>query len=124
MKFKHRGLRRLYEHGDSRRLAQSQVGLSLANVAWGQDIMPMYAPVHPGELIRESMNEVGWSVVRCAERLGISRDALSRLLNGRSSLSPRVALALERLGWSNAEFWMRVQAGYDLAQERHRQTAA
>lgn len=43
---------------------------------------------------------------------------MSRLLNGRSSITPRVALALEEIGWSNAEFWLRVQSGYDLARER------
>ena len=86
--------------------------------------MPMHSPAHPGELVRESMDEVGWSVAEGARRLGISRGAMSRLLHGRSALTPRVALALERIGWSNAEFWLRVQAGYDLAQERKRESAA
>jgi len=86
--------------------------------------MPMYAPAHPGELIRESMNEVGWTVAECARHLGVSRVTASRLLNGRCSLTPHMALALERIGWSNAEFWLRVQAGYDLAKERRRETAA
>ncbi len=78
----------------------------------------MHDPAHPGEIIRESMKAVGWSVAECASQLGISRGTMSRLLNGRGSVSPRVALALEGIGWSNAEFWLRVQAGYDLAQER------
>ena len=78
----------------------------------------MYDPAHPGEIIRESMKEVGWSVGECAGQLSISRGTMSRLLNGRGSITPRVALALEGIGWSNAEFWLRVQAGYDLAQER------
>ena len=86
--------------------------------------MPMYDPAHPGELIRESMDEAGWSVVECASRLGVSRGTMSRIVNGRSAVTPRVALALERIGWSNAEFWLRVQAGYELAQERRRATAA
>lgn len=78
----------------------------------------MHDPAHPGELIRESMKSVGWSVAESADRLGVSRGTMSRLLNGRSSVTPRVALALEAIGWSNAEFWLRVQSGYDLAQER------
>ena len=41
-----------------------------------------------------------------------------RLVNGRIGISPKVALGLENLGWSNAEFWMRLQAQYDLAQLR------
>ena len=48
---------------------------------------------------------------------------MSRLINGRCGISPAMALALERIGWSNAEFWMRRQAQYDLAQERRRSVA-
>ena len=66
------------------------------------------------------MEEVGWTVKECAGRLGITPNNLSRLLNGRIGISPRVALRLEAVGWSNAEFWMRLQAHYDLAQARRR----
>lgn len=85
--------------------------------------MAMYAPAHPGELIRDNMLAVGWSVRECAEHLGTAEATLADVLAGRASLSSRLALALERLGWSTAEFWMRVQAGYVLAEERRRQTA-
>ena len=85
--------------------------------------MSMCAPAHPGELLRENIEAVGWSVAECAGRLGMSPPALSRLLNGRTAMSPRVALALERLGWSTAEFWMRVQTGHQLAQLRKEQVA-
>ena len=47
----------------------------------------------------------------------------ARLLNGKAGISPSMALALERIGWSNASFWMRLQAAYELAQERRRQAA-
>ena len=60
----------------------------------------------------------------CALRLGVTRNTLSRLLNGRAGVSPAMALALERLGWSNADHWMRMQASYDLARERRKQTTA
>ena len=63
-------------------------------------------------------------MTECALRLGVTRNTLSRLLNGRAGVSPAMALALERLGWSNADHWMRMQASYDLAQERRKQTAA
>lgn len=86
--------------------------------------MAMYAPAHPGELIRDNMLAVGWSVSECAAHLGTPEATLDDILAGRGSVSPRLALALERLGWSTAEFWMRVQAGYLLAAERRRQTAA
>ena len=79
----------------------------------------MYDPPHLGELIRESIEAEGWSVTDTARRLGIGRVALSRVLNGHASVS--AALALERIGWSEAEHWMRMQAIYDLAQERRKQ---
>ena len=87
-------------------------------------MMPMYDPAHPGELIRESLRDVGWTVAECAERIGVTRNTLSRLLNGRISVSAEMALALERLGWSTAEHWLRLQANYDLAQARLKEAAA
>ena len=84
----------------------------------------MINPTHPGESIRNGLDESGWTVTECAARLGVTRNNLSRLLNGRIGISARVALGLETVGWSNAEFWMRLQANYDLAQERRKQAAA
>ena len=84
----------------------------------------MYDPPHLGELIRESIDAEGWTVTGTAERLGVSRVALSRVLNGHASVSAALALALERIGWSDAEHWMRMQAIYDLAQERRKQATA
>ncbi len=69
------------------------------------------------------MEEVGWSVNEFAARLGVSRNTASRLLNGRCGISPAMAIALERIGWSTADFWMRLQAHYDLAQARRKLTA-
>ena len=79
---------------------------------------PMLSPPHPGELIRESMDEVGWNVMAVAARLGCERGTLSRLLNGQAGLSANIALALEALGWGTADHWMRMQASYELAQAR------
>ena len=47
--------------------------------------MPMYDPPHPGEMIRDILEdeEVTWSVTECAQRLDVARNTLSRLLNGR-----------------------------------------
>lgn len=85
--------------------------------------MPMYDPAHPGAILRDNVAEEGWTVTECARKLGVARHTLSRLLNERTGISPAIALSLERLGWSTADFWMRVQGGYDLAQERRRQEA-
>lgn len=86
--------------------------------------MPMYDPAHPGAVLRDNVEEEGWTVTECARKLGVARNTLSRLLNERTGISSAMALNLERLGWSTADFWMRVQGGYDLAQERMRQEAA
>ena len=82
--------------------------------------MPMYDPPHPGEMIRDILEdeEVGWTVTECARRLGVTRNTLSRLLHGRIGISPKMALALERAGWSSADHWMRIQAAWDLARAR------
>ena len=87
-------------------------------------VSPMLNPPHLGELIRESMDEVGWNVTETAARLGCERGTLSRLLNGKAGLSAHMALALEDLGWGTADHWMRMQASYELAQERRARAAA
>ena len=84
--------------------------------------MSMRNPSHPGELIRESIQAKGWTVAQCAERLGVTRNTLSRLLNGHAGVSP--TMALERIGWSDAEHWVRMQGSFELAQARLRETAA
>jgi len=84
----------------------------------GEQVGPMLNPPHLGELIRESMDESGWTVTETAARLGCERGTLSRLLNGKAGVSANMALALEDLGWGAAEHWMRMQASYELAQAR------
>ena len=86
--------------------------------------MAMRNPSHSGDLIRDSMEAEGWTVTECAERLGVARHTLSRLLNGHAGVSPAMALALERIGWSDADHWMRMQASYDLARARLREAVA
>ena len=82
-------------------------------------------PPHPSETIRfDCIEASGLTVTQAAATLGCSRPALLRLLNGRAGISPEMALAFERQGWSNADFWMRLQAAYDLAQARRRVSAA
>ncbi len=77
-------------------------------------------PTHPAAGLRDGLKAAGWSVSEFAARLGVSRNTASRLLSARCAISPDVALALESIGWSNADFWMRRQASYDLAQARRR----
>ena len=84
--------------------------------------MSKHNPTHPGESIGDAMREAGMSATELAAALGMERGNLYRLLRGQIAVSPRTAVALERLGWSNAEFWCRRQALYDLA--RYRREAA
>ena len=83
--------------------------------------MLMYDPPHPGELILDSMEAMGWDAARCAEKLGVEHRALSLTLVGKSPVTPEMARALGRLGWSNAAHWLRLQASYDEAQIRMRE---
>ncbi len=81
-------------------------------------VRPMLNPPHLGELIRESMEEVGWTVGETAARLNCERGTLSRVLNGKAGVSAKMALALEGMGWGTADHWMRMQAAYELARAR------
>ena len=83
--------------------------------------MSMRSPTHLGAGIQDDLAELGWTVTEAARRMGVRRENLSLLIHGQIGISPKMALALERVGISNAEFWMRRQAGYELAQERLRQ---
>ena len=87
-------------------------------------VAPMLNPPHLGELIRESMDEVGWNVTETAARLGCERGTLSRLLNGKTGVSANMSLALEDIGWGTADHWMRTQASYELAPARRDRSAA
>ena len=82
----------------------------------------MKFPVHPGELLREEViAALQLSVTDAAERLGMSRVALSRVLNGRAGVSPDLALRLERAGVSTARAWLAMQSNYDIAQAMKRE---
>ncbi|HWK61421.1 MAG TPA: HigA family addiction module antitoxin [Eoetvoesiella sp.] len=70
---------------------------------------------HPGEMLREMVFEpLELSVSDAAERLSMSRPALSRVLNGHAGISPDLAIRLEAAGVSTARFWMNLQTNYDL----------
>lgn len=82
----------------------------------------MKFPPHPGELLREDvLAPLGLSVTEAAERLNMSRVALSRVLHGRAAVSPDLAVRLERAGVSTARAWMSMQANYDLARAMARE---
>lgn len=84
--------------------------------------MMMKNPPHPGELLREDViNELGLSVTETAARLGMSRAAFSRVINGKAAISPDLAIRLERAGVSTARAWLAMQLNYDLARAMEHQ---
>jgi antitoxin HigA-1 len=84
--------------------------------------MPMKAPPHPGQHIRlEYLEPLGLSVTEAARILGVTRANLSNIVNGRSGISPEMAVRLAKAFGGSAEIWLRLQAGYDLAQVRARE---
>ncbi len=81
----------------------------------------MHNPPHPGEIIRDQCLEpLGLSVTAAAQGLGVTRKALSELLNGHSGISPEMAIRLEKAFGSTAETWLRMQLAYDLWQAEQR----
>ena len=81
----------------------------------------MKNPSHPGAAVRDSIEELELTVTNAAAMLGVSRQALNNLVNEKSAISPEMAIRFEKMGWSNADFWMRLQLAYDMAQVRARE---
>ena len=77
--------------------------------------MSMKHPVHPGKIIKHAINATGLGVTESAERLGVSRSTLSRVINEKASLSPEMAVRVSKAFGSTVEHWMRMQLAYDLA---------
>jgi addiction module HigA family antidote len=75
----------------------------------------MKKPNHPGDLIRDCLDELKINVTDGAKALGVTRATLSRLLNAKSSVSPEMAVRLEKALGGTAGFWLRLQLNYDLA---------
>ena len=85
----------------------------------------MFNPPHPGDTLREDvLPAMGLSITQAAKEIGVSRVALSRVLNGRAAISPEMALRLEVwLGVDNggrAEVWLGQQMAYDLWRARQK----
>ncbi|WP_375676223.1 MULTISPECIES: HigA family addiction module antitoxin [unclassified Bartonella] len=78
----------------------------------------MKNPSHLGELLREDViKELGLSFNEAAEWLGISRVALSRVLNEKAAMSANLAIRLEMAGVSTARAWLTMQTNYDLSKK-------
>jgi len=79
--------------------------------------MPMKNPPHPGRSIRNACLEpLGLSVTEGAKILGVTRQALNNVINGKSGISAEMAIRLTKAFGSTADTWLRMQTAYDLAQ--------
>ena len=81
--------------------------------------MPMKNPPHPGRSIRTACLEpLGLSVTEGAKVLGVSRQTLTKVISGKSGISPEMAIRLTKAFGSTPETWLRMQVAYDLAAAR------
>jgi addiction module HigA family antidote len=77
----------------------------------------MKNPPHPGESVRyDCLEPLGLTVTEGAKALGVTRQALNNLVNGKSGISPEMAIRLFKAFGSSPETWLRMQLDYDLAQ--------
>ena len=84
--------------------------------------MPMKTPPHPGRSIRNACLEpLGLSVTDGAKLLGITRQALNNVINGKSGISPEMAIRLTKAFGSTPETWLQMQLAYDIRSQHRKQ---
>jgi addiction module HigA family antidote len=81
--------------------------------------MAMKNPPHPGLSVRHDCIEpLGLTITEAAEALGVTRQTLNNLVNGKSGISADMAIRLDKAFGGGAESWLQLQTAYDLAQAR------
>ena len=81
--------------------------------------MPMKNPPHPGGVVvRQCIEPLGLTITDAAAALGVTRNTLSELINGKRGISPEMAVRLSQVFGGTEEGWLVQQAHYDLAQVR------
>ncbi len=77
----------------------------------------MKNPPHPGRVVRQDCIEpLGLTITEAAKALGVTRQALNNLVNGKAGISPEMAVRISKAFGGSAEMWLRLQMNYDLAQ--------
>jgi len=77
----------------------------------------MFNPPHPGEMLKEDvLPDLGLTVTEAAKQLAVTRVTLSRIINGKSGISPDMALRLAAWLGTSADSWLNMQVAYDLWQ--------
>lgn len=83
--------------------------------------MPEFAPTHPGDVLREDfLLPLGMSQFALAKALGVPQIRISEIVNGKRAVSPDTALRLARYFGTSAEFWLGMQATFELETARDR----
>ena len=81
----------------------------------------MHTPPHPGTVLKDCyFDHLEISIVEFAAALGMTRQAVSAVLNGKAGISSDLAVKLGKFFDTTPELWSRMQAGYDLAQSKKR----
>ena len=71
-------------------------------------------PTHPGEILREILEDENLTQTRLAEEIGVSFRAVNELINGKRGITPEMALKLSKRFKTTPLFWLNLQANYDL----------
>lgn len=79
-------------------------------------------PASPGEVLRDILDDIGMSQVKLAERLGVSRQTVNHLLNGKRALTAEMGHRLGRLLGNGPELWLNLQKNVDLWDALHMDT--
>ncbi len=75
--------------------------------------------IHPGIILKEDVIKAnGLNIGEAADLLAVSRLTLSKIANGKGAITPNIALRIETVFGGNADFWLRMQRGYDLMEEK------
>ena len=78
-------------------------------------------PIHPGEILKDELNEIGISAAELARQLRVPENRMSEVIRGRRNITADTALRLGRWFGTSAEFWMNLQKNYELrkAEQEH-----
>lgn len=80
--------------------------------------MPMKNPPHPGRGLKNDIEALGLTIAETAEALGVTRQQLYNVINGKNGITPEMALRLEKGVGGTADGWLAMQTAHDLARLR------
>jgi addiction module HigA family antidote len=89
-----------------------------------RNITAKLPPVHPGEILRETLDDLGISMNRLAEALHVPANRISSIVAGRRSITGETALRLARYFGTTPDYWLGMQAQFDLETARDKWESA